>query len=308
MNFFLRNIFFILLIIMGLTIIPLKGEQFREAPDYLPANIGGPKAVYLDSTIQSGTVHTAITDDFPEPRFGNTYVIAHRGAHAGIPENSLAAIQKAIDLGCDFVEIDTRSTKDGRIVSLHNETIDQYVVGKTGKVEDFTLEELKKFDIGEKTGPEWINTRIPEIKEILKLCRGRIGIYLDLKEPLIPELLRIIRKYKMERDIVWYIPSSHIGLIEELKNLCPECMPMPDPGTINHLSTVVQQVHPKVIATDMSNLSEGFVKISHSYKTKVFADEKKGTKEEWEQIIGWDTDGIQTDNPAGLIEFLKNRK
>jgi glycerophosphoryl diester phosphodiesterase len=83
-------------------------------------------------------------------------------------------------MGCDFVEIDTRTTKDGRIVSVHNATIDQYVIGKTGKVKDFTLAELKQMDIGEKTGKEWKNTRIPEIEEILQLCRGKIGIYLIL--------------------------------------------------------------------------------------------------------------------------------
>jgi len=55
----------------------------------------------------------------PKPKQGNTYVVAHRGVHNGIPENTLAAYQKAIDLGCDFVEIDIRKTKDGRFVSVH---------------------------------------------------------------------------------------------------------------------------------------------------------------------------------------------
>jgi len=58
----------------------------------------------------------------------------------------------------------------------------------------------------------------------------------------------------------------------------------------------------------MNNLNESFVKSAHAINAKVIVDEKKGTKEEWEQIINWGTDGIQTDNPAALIEFLKNRK
>ncbi len=65
-----------------------------------------------------------IKEYFPEPKNGNTYVIAHRGAHNGIPENSLAAYQKAIDLGCDFIEIDVRKSRDGKMVSVHNSTID----------------------------------------------------------------------------------------------------------------------------------------------------------------------------------------
>lgn len=73
--------------------------------------------------------------NFPEPKNKSTYVIAHRGVHNGIPENSLPAYQKAIDLGCDFIEIDARETKDGRIVSIHNSTIDAYVKGGKGKMD-----------------------------------------------------------------------------------------------------------------------------------------------------------------------------
>lgn len=255
-----------------------------------------------------GKVKAVVQNYFPKPKHGNTYVIAHRGAHIGIPENSLAAIQKAIDLGCDFVEIDTRATKDGRIVSVHNSTVDQYVVGTKGKVSDFTLEEIKKLDIGEKLGGEWKNTRIPGIEDILQLCRGQIGIYLDLKEPLVPELLKIIHRYDMEREIVWYISSSQMNTIKELQGLCYKCIAMPDPGPGKNIEEVVKQVRPRVIASDMGQLTESFVKTSHVNNAKVFVDDKKETPEEWEQIIKWGTDGIQTDNPQALIELIKNRK
>ena len=60
----------------------------------------------------------------PPPKQGGVYVIAHRGVHNDIPENTLAAYRKAIELGCDFVEVDLRTTKDGEIVSVHNGTVD----------------------------------------------------------------------------------------------------------------------------------------------------------------------------------------
>jgi len=64
-----------------------------------------------------------VADDvLPPPKNGVMYVVAHRGAHKGIPENTLAAYAKAIEFGCDFVEIDVRTTKDGVLVSIHNET------------------------------------------------------------------------------------------------------------------------------------------------------------------------------------------
>ena len=102
-------------------------------------------------------------EDLPlrAPKHGGVYVVAHRGAHEGIPENTLAAYQKAIDLGVDFVEIDVRTTKDGRFVSIHNSTVDAYGDGATGEVMDFTLAELRALDIGSRVGPEWEGAKVP---------------------------------------------------------------------------------------------------------------------------------------------------
>ncbi len=242
---------------------------------------------------------------FRKPRHGDVYVIAHRGVHNNIPENSLAAYQKAIDLGCDFVEIDIRSTKDGKLVSVHNSTIDAYVKDATGKVNDFTLAQLKTLDIGEHIGQQWKNTRIPTLEEILQLCRGQIGIYLDLKEPLVLEIIKIIKKYEMERDVVWYIQASYMDILKSVKKNCSKCIHMPDPGPEENISKVVEQIHPLILASDMRNLSENFVKTAHANQAMVFVDEDKGTVDEWEKILRWGTDGIQTDHPDELIEFLK---
>lgn len=242
--------------------------------------------------------------DFRKPNNG-VYVIAHRGAHQLIPENSLPAYQKAIDLGCDFVEIDVRTTKDGKFVSIHNSTIDAYTIGKKGRVKEFTLAELKSIDIGEKLGEKWKNTRIPTFEEILQLCKGKIGIYLDLKDAPIHELMGIIRKYEMEKDVIWYIPYQNLIDIENVEQLFGNSFPMPDPGEEKNIKTILKKIKTPVIATDMGVLTQSFVDSSHKFGAKVFVDEKAGTVAEWKKIIGWRTDGIQTDKPAELIEFLK---
>lgn len=242
-------------------------------------------------------------DGFRKAKNG-VYVIAHRGAHIGIPENSLAAYQKAIDLGCDFVEIDIRTTKDSQFVSIHNSTIDEYANGAKGKVSEHTLAELRSLDIGSRVGSEWKDTRIPTFEEILKLCQGRIGIYLDLKAASIPALVNIIKHYKMERDILWYIPASCMKEIGELVAVCPECIAMPDPGPASNIEEVLNHVHTQMLATDMGELNESFVKIAHRNHAMVTVDENKGTPAEWTQILDWKTDGIQTDRPAELISFL----
>lgn len=244
-------------------------------------------------------------EDFPKPKNGNTYVIAHRGEHNGIPENTIAAYQKAIDLGCDYVEIDLRKTKDGRFVSVHNETVDAYTEGEvTGKVNDFTLAELKELNIGKRVGPGWENERIPTFEEILQLCKGRIGIYLDLKEPDVKAQIDLIKSYGMERDIIWYIPASYMEVILEVKNNCNQCIVMPDPGKEKNIIKVIEKAQPKVLATDIGELSASFVRTAHQNDVKVFTDDQKASIEEWEQILQWGTDGIQTDQPEKLIELL----
>ena len=90
-------------------------------------------------SILSIDIHAQRAPEFSKPpNNGDVYVVAHRGAHQGIPENSLPAYQKAIDLGADFVEIDVRTTKDGELVSIHNGTVDAYGEGFSGEVAEMT--------------------------------------------------------------------------------------------------------------------------------------------------------------------------
>ena len=243
---------------------------------------------------------------FPKAK-NRVYVIAHRGAHIGIPENSLAAYQKAIDLGCDFVEIDVRTTKDGKFVSVHNSSVDDYVNGTKGKVKDLTLARLEALDIGSGVGPEWKNTRIPTFEQILKLCQGKIGIYLDLKDAPVPELMKLIKRYHMEQDVIWYIPSRYLMQMKNYDQAFGKSFPMPDPGSEKNLDKVLTKLEPAVVATDMGVLSKKFVKEAHQKNAKVFVDEHKGTEAEWNEILSWKTDGIQTNDPEKLIQFLKNK-
>jgi len=246
------------------------------------------------------------------PKNGSVYVIAHRGAHIGIPENSLAAYQKAIDLGCDFVEIDVRTSKDNQFVSVHNSTIDAYVEGKSGKVSEMTLAELKQLDIGIKIGAEWKNTRIPTFEEILQLCHGKIGIYLDLKDADPAGLIEIIKKYHMEQHIVWCIGGSAHKTIMEIKHECPSCIPMPDPYEEKNLEKVMVAYQPKVVASMMRFYTKSFGEYVHDKGAIVFVDDSENFMDklhkEWQLMFDWHVDGIQTDQAEALIKYIKSMK
>lgn len=238
------------------------------------------------------------------PKHGGIYVVAHRGAHEGIPENSLAAYQKAIDLECDFVEIDVRTTKDGKFVSVHNSTIDSYVPGKTGKVKEMTLDELRALDIGARVGDQWKGTKIPTFEEILDLCKGKIGIYLDLKDAPVPELVKVVQAKGMEKEVIWYVGGKNLS---DLKSSCPECFEMPDPGPEKNLAKLLDEHKPRIVASVWEFLSKSFVESCHKAGAIVICDED-GT-DCWKDMLAWGTDGIQTDHPADLIEYLqKNPK
>lgn len=243
----------------------------------------------------------APTEGMRLPKHG-VYVVAHRGAHDGIPENTLAAYRKAIDLGCDFVEVDLRATKDGHIVSVHNATVDAYTQDAKGPVSSFTLEELRALDIGSRVGPEWRDERIPTFEEILELCQGKIGIYLDLKQAPVEPILELIRKYGMERDVLWYAGAP---VLKRVRELCPECILMPDPGPERLLPLVLKQFEPRVVASVWRNYSEDFAKTCHAAGAIVIVDED--TPDCWDDLLAWKTGGIQTDHPGKLIAYLKAR-
>lgn len=237
------------------------------------------------------------------PRNGGVYVVAHRGAHDGPPENTLAAYQRAIDLGCDFVEIDVRATKDGHLISIHNATVDAYTRNAIGAVRNFTLAELKALDIGSRVAPEWANERIPTVEEILTLCSGRIGVYLDVKEPaVIPALLAFVREHGMARDALWYA-----GVPQQLavQKECSECLLMPDPGPGENLESILGsfETKPRIIASVMRFCSESFMETAHARGAIVITDES--SPDDWPKMLEWGMDGIQTDHPAELIQFLK---
>ena len=95
-----------------------------------------------------------------------TRVIAHRGFSAIAPENTLVAIEKAIELGADMVEFDVTVTADGEVVVIHDETLGRTTDGR-GKVMEKTLEELQRLDAGSWFAPEFAGESIPTLEQVL---------------------------------------------------------------------------------------------------------------------------------------------
>lgn len=112
--------------------------------------------------------------------------IAHRGASALAPENTLVAIERAIALGAAWVEVDVQACADGLVV-IHDDTLERTTDGH-GPVATHTLAALRALDAGN-------GERIPLPQEVLELCRGRCAVNLELKGPgVAPRLLPLIER------------------------------------------------------------------------------------------------------------------
>jgi len=235
-------------------------------------------------------------------RQGGIYVVAHRGSHAVYPENTLAAYQQAIDEGADFVEIDVRTTLDRRFVSFHDAFLTIPPDAKRARISELTLQQLQALDLGGPPGIDKTHNRIPELSEICKLCKGRIGIYLDLKQAPVDTLVRLIQDWDMTGAVWWYADEDEL---EQVLEQCPDCLVMPDPGPEKNLLPLLQRFNPRLVATTWERFSPSFARRCHQAGAKVIMDE--GQPDCWRQALEWGCAGIQTDRPADLIEFLVDR-
>ncbi len=104
-------------------------------------------------------------------------VVAHRGASALYPENTLPAFEGAIDAGADLVELDVRLTADGEPVILHDLDVSITTSGR-GRVHELTLAEVKQLDASKGRAE---SAEVPTLREALELLSGRAGVNIEIK-------------------------------------------------------------------------------------------------------------------------------
>lgn len=132
----------------------------------------------------------------------NTQIIAHRGNSGPFPENTRVAIEQAIALGVDMVEVDIHLSQDGVPVLIHYSTLDR-TTGDQGNVAEYTLSELKLLDTGGWKAPKFVGERILTLHDVLDLTRNRIALNLDLKtDKAIPATLEAVREMNVLNDAI----------------------------------------------------------------------------------------------------------
>ncbi len=235
-------------------------------------------------------------------------VIAHRGDHLLVPENTIAAVENAIADSADYVEIDLRTTKDSVLVIMHDATVDRVTNGK-GSISDLSYAQVQGLSILGKNGSDQ-NYPVPRFDEVLTVCKDRIHIYLDFKNASVKQAYGLIKEKGMERQLIVYINNAH--QYQEWRKLAPAVPVMLSlPDTVRNETALKQFLHKyplEILDGDYSDYTPSMVKTAAEAGIECWPD-IQGPEESkyWDKAIRLGLTGLQTDHPAALIAWLKKQ-
>ena len=159
--------------------------------------------------------------------------VAHRGHSIAYPENTLEAYRKAIELGVEMIECDVNITRDGKLVMMHDPTLDRTTTG-TGKVSASTWDEIQQLDAGGKFNEEFAGVKVPSTEETLLLykeagiisCIEVKGADSDESDRIALGLVELFVKHKMLDSA--FLSSYHHETLQLAKSKCPELLLAPE--------------------------------------------------------------------------------
>ncbi len=232
-------------------------------------------------------------------------VIAHRGEHRAHPENTLPAFQAAIDAGADFIELDVRTTADGRLVLMHDAKADRTTNG-TGPVREMTFDQVRVLDAGAKFNPQFAGTKVPSLAEALALAHGKIGVYVDSKDISPSDLVAALTNADMLDAAVIYGGS---GFLRKVQAAYPSLKVMPEAAGAATLEKLIAEMHLHVAAFDASDFKDDAIAVAKQAGVAIYVDRlgPADTTAAWQDAIDRGAGGIQTDRPAELVEYLRAR-
>ncbi len=251
---------------------------------------------------------------------GKFWVVAHRGFSGLYPENTMIAFEAAAQLPVDALELDVHSTRDGKIVVIHDATLDR-TTSRSGRVFDFNWEAVKKADAGYHFDPgkngaypfRGKGVTIPLLEDVLKRFSDK-KIIIEIKQsmPAIEEpIYRLIKKYRMEDQVI--VASEHTDPLVRFRSLAPTIA--------TNFSARESIAFYNAFRLHLSNFYKGpgdALQIPPTFRgdqvvTKAFcgAARRKGfTLQVWtvnepeamKELIEFGVDGIITDFPDRLVE------
>lgn len=232
-------------------------------------------------------------------------VIAHRGASAYAPENTLAAFDLALQMGCRHLELDVDLTRDGHIVVMHDETVDRTTNG-TGPVGNHTLAELRALDAGAWFGIQFTGERVPAYAEVLERYRGQAHLHTELKgraPHLASGTADLVRQYDMVDHVT--VTSFQYPRLAEIRAYAPE---LPTGWLVSEVSdATIAQAHALGLTQICPRADTVTPALVHRLHAEGFVVRAWGVANEalMRQVVDAGADGMTVNFPDRLLAYLQ---
>ena len=265
---------------------------------------------------------------FNNPKY--VTIVAHRGDWRNHPENSIPAFKSCIDMGIDMIEIDVQRTKDGKLILMHDRTVDRCTNGK-GKIEDMTYDEIQKLRLRPQHNASATRNHIPTLEEVLVLCKGKILINIDKGYDYFQQVYELLEKTGTTDQVIIKSGYSLDKVKKENGSVLDKVIYMPivnlnDKNAERSLDEFIS-IHPVAIECCIgkfdANVDRMLQKI-HDAGIKIWInsiwaslcdghdDDRAVELGEPDQSWGWILERggtiIQTDRPQPLLQYLKKHK
>jgi len=236
-------------------------------------------------------------------------VSCHRGCTERAPENTVAAARDAVRIGADLIECDVRTTADGHLVIMHDSTVDRTTDG-FGPISGMTLAQVRRLRIRDTRFASLGTHRVPTLAELVNAVGRRAGFYIDTKDVHPAALKRVLRDPQVIAKSFAYISTDEASLwkkhIPELRLMATAPDDVRTPKQLQDFVTTFQ-----LSALDGPlTLTKEQVAAAFDMGVLFLPDTLTLSEgpEIWSDVIARGAGGIQTDRPAVLAEFLKQRR
>jgi glycerophosphoryl diester phosphodiesterase len=246
--------------------------------------------------------------DWPRP-----LILAHRGASAHAPENTLAAFELALTQGAHGVELDAKLSADGEVVVIHDATVDRTTNGK-GHVSHLTLAALRELDAGSFFSEDFNGEKIPALAEVFEAIGDRALINVELtnyktpRDGLADKVCDLVKRFGLEKRILFssFLPSN----LRRTRSLLPDtpCGLLALGGWVGWWARSFgfnfgdyQALHPHLDDTTPQQIAR-----VHRLKRYINVYTVNAA-EDIHRLINWDVDGIITDDPMLAKEIVAEK-
>ena len=242
---------------------------------------------------------------------GYVMVAAHRAAHHAAPENSLAAIEHAITLGVDIIEIDVRITHDGVPVVLHDQRVDRTTNG-AGDVEQMRWDTIQALRLIEADGVSLSAEHPPSLEAALGLAKGRVLVDLDMKTDQVDAVMEVIQSLDMEDQVFWF--DSDLEVLDRAQVLDQDTQVMPRAYAVEDIAPLCARYSPMpVIHIDPGFNTPETVHAARACGARVWinalgaVDDRlaEGEVRALDPLLISGADIVQTDHPEAVLSVLE---